>query len=113
MVEKVKPKKSEEIPYLFKDSFFSAEKSRATKALAFPIAFLLHATLVAAMIVLPLLQTENLPTVEVYSTFLAPPPPPHLLHRHQLKNVRVPKPGLESSLFKPGLQSSQDSLLPL
>ncbi|HDJ23234.1 MAG TPA: hypothetical protein ENF17_05010, partial [Candidatus Aminicenantes bacterium] len=72
MAEKTKPK--EEIPDIFKDSFFKGEKGRARRAIAFPIAFLLHATLVAAMIVIPLLNTTNLPEVEVYSAFLAPPP---------------------------------------
>ncbi|MEE8604461.1 MAG: hypothetical protein V3S65_03735, partial [Candidatus Aminicenantaceae bacterium] len=76
MAEKIKPKSREEIPYLFKDSFITGEKGNFRKAIAFPIALLLHVSIVAAMIVIPLLNTGNLPQVEVYSAFLAPPPPP-------------------------------------
>ncbi|MFQ6108032.1 MAG: hypothetical protein ACE5L7_00570, partial [Candidatus Aminicenantales bacterium] len=74
MAEKKKPTK-EEIPHIFKDSFFIAEKGGRRKAFAFPVALFIHAILVAAMVVLPLLSTGSLPQVEVYSAFLAPPPP--------------------------------------
>ena len=76
MAEKVKSRNKKEIPHIFKDSFFVPEKSRGRKFFAFPVALMFHAVLVAAMVVLPLLSTSNLPTVEVYSAFLAPPPPP-------------------------------------
>ena len=64
------------VPELFKDSFFKSEKGTTRKALVFPIALILHVVLIITAIVLPLLSTGELPTVEVYSAFLAPPPPP-------------------------------------
>ncbi|TEU07961.1 MAG: hypothetical protein E3J22_00295, partial [Candidatus Aminicenantes bacterium] len=73
--EKIKPQK-EEIPQIFKDSFFIAEKGAARRAIAFPVALIIHVFLVASIIIVPLLSTQNLPTVEIYSAFLAPPPPP-------------------------------------
>ena len=76
MAEKNKPKSKEEIPGLFKDSFITGEKGKFRKAFAFPVALLLHVSLIAAALVVPLLNTGNLPNVEVYSAFLAPPPPP-------------------------------------
>ncbi|TET25571.1 MAG: hypothetical protein E3J76_01230, partial [Candidatus Aminicenantes bacterium] len=76
MAEQAKLKTKGEIPEIFKDSFFISEKATARKAFAFPFAFFLHAAIIIAMLVIPLLSTSNLPTVEVYSAFLAPPPPP-------------------------------------
>ncbi|MFC2158363.1 hypothetical protein ACFLT9_11050, partial [Acidobacteriota bacterium] len=71
MAEKAKPTtRDSQIPKMFKDSFVMSDHGRARRAVAFPIAFLFHASLVAAMIVMPLLDTTNLPTVEVYSAFL-------------------------------------------
>jgi hypothetical protein len=57
MAEKVKPKNKNELPHIFKDSFFIPEKSAARRFFAFPLALIFHAILVAAMIVLPLLST--------------------------------------------------------
>ncbi|MGC9056720.1 MAG: TonB family protein, partial [Candidatus Saccharicenans sp.] len=76
MPEAKRPNQLEENPQLFKDSFFKAESGIKRKALALPIAIVLHAIFVAAIIVIPLLSTDQLPKVEVYSAFLAPPPPP-------------------------------------
>ncbi|MBC7363986.1 MAG: hypothetical protein H5U07_05505, partial [Candidatus Aminicenantes bacterium] len=77
MPEEKRPNKGEELTELFKDSFFKAESGIKRKALALPIAILLHLVFVAAIIVIPLLSVdEQLPKVEVYSAFLAPTPPP-------------------------------------
>ncbi|HOW86970.1 MAG TPA: hypothetical protein P5119_13310, partial [Candidatus Aminicenantes bacterium] len=64
------------VPALFKDSFFVGEKGITRKALVFPIALFIHIAFIVTAIVVPLLSTGPLPTVEVYSAFLAPPPPP-------------------------------------
>ncbi|NLH76912.1 MAG: hypothetical protein GX465_07735, partial [Acidobacteria bacterium] len=76
MAEARKPVNATDVPAIFKDSFFRSEKGTARKALVFPIALILHVVLIVTAIVLPLLSTGELPTVEVYSAFLAPPPPP-------------------------------------
>jgi hypothetical protein len=78
MAEQPKPKTPvrEEIPAMFKDSFFVAGKGGKRKAVALPIALFLHTILVAVLIVAPLLSTSNLPKIEITSAFLAPPPPP-------------------------------------
>ncbi|MGZ5555204.1 MAG: TonB family protein, partial [Candidatus Aminicenantales bacterium] len=76
MAEAKKPVSAPPVPALFKDSFFVGEKGTRRKALIFPIALALHIVLIVTAIVLPLLSTGALPTVEVYSAFLAPPPPP-------------------------------------
>ena len=75
MGETAKPKKNQP-PKIFEDSFFRAERGTLRKAIAFPLAFLFHASIVLAALVIPLMNTSNLPDVEVYSAFLAPPPPP-------------------------------------
>ena len=46
MAEAKKPKPQQEIPALFKDSFFKSETGSKKKALAFPIAVFVHAALV-------------------------------------------------------------------
>lgn len=82
---KPKPKTAGAIPDLFKDSFFISEKLGARRAFAFPVALIIHAIIVGALIVIPLLSTSELPRVEVYSAFLAPPrlrlPRPRLLRK--------------------------------
>ena len=72
MAEVKKPVSAASVPKLFKDSFFIAEKGTTRKALVLPIALILHVVLIVTAIVLPLLSTGELPTVEVYSAFLAP-----------------------------------------
>ncbi|MDY0232001.1 MAG: hypothetical protein RBR88_05925, partial [Candidatus Saccharicenans sp.] len=72
MPKEKRPKQGEEVPQLFKDSFFKAESGINRKAIALPIAIILHAIFIVAIIVIPLLSTEDLPKVEVYSAFLAP-----------------------------------------
>ncbi|HPW19071.1 MAG TPA: hypothetical protein PLP83_11945, partial [Candidatus Aminicenantes bacterium] len=76
MAEVKKPVTASAPPSVFKDSFFTAEKGTTRKAIVFPIALILHVAFIITAIVLPLLSTGELPTVEVYSAFLAPPPPP-------------------------------------
>ncbi|MBE3126522.1 MAG: hypothetical protein IMZ57_12830, partial [Acidobacteria bacterium] len=75
MAEVKKKMRTTDVPELFKDSFFRGEKGTTRKALVFPIVLILHVALIVTAIVLPLLSTGELPTVEVYSAFLAPPPP--------------------------------------
>ncbi|MBE0712079.1 MAG: hypothetical protein IH583_06820, partial [Candidatus Aminicenantes bacterium] len=67
MAEVKKMVRTTDVPELFKDSFFKREKSTARKALVFPVALILHVALIITAIVLPLLSTGELPTVEVYS----------------------------------------------
>jgi len=74
-VQKIKPFKKEKIPAFFKDSFFVADRGSIRKAIALPIALVVHVSLVAAIIIIPLLNTGELPQIEIYSAFLAPPPP--------------------------------------
>ena len=59
MAGHAKPDKTEKIPYMFKDSFFRADKGTVRKAIAFPLAFLVHASLILAALVIPLLNTTN------------------------------------------------------
>ncbi|MGZ5453199.1 MAG: anti-sigma factor family protein, partial [Candidatus Aminicenantales bacterium] len=61
---------------MFKDSFYQPESRTKQRAVLFPLSLIVHAAIIVLLIVLPLLKTGNLPTVEVYSAFLAPPPPP-------------------------------------
>jgi len=61
---------------MFKDSMIKADKNVGIKFLVFPFSLTLHAAIVLMMLILPLLNTGNLPQVEIYSAFLAPPPPP-------------------------------------
>ncbi|HEX2695990.1 MAG TPA: hypothetical protein VHP61_09560, partial [Acidobacteriota bacterium] len=67
MAEVKKPKSQEAVPELFKDSFFKSETGSKRKALALPIAVFVHAAFIIAVIVIPLLSTATLPSVEVYS----------------------------------------------
>ncbi|HDT13679.1 MAG TPA: hypothetical protein ENO03_04905, partial [Candidatus Aminicenantes bacterium] len=64
MAEAKKPKDAS-VPAFFKDSFFVGEKGTARKVLILPIALILHGILIITAIVLPLLSTGELPTVEV------------------------------------------------
>ena len=85
---------------LFKDSFLIGDKGMGRRAFSFTIAFLLIFSIMAAMVVLPLLGSTNLPEVEVYSAFLAPPPPPHHL---LLPLLKKPVPNAQEhalSLFR-------------
>ncbi|MCK4495156.1 MAG: hypothetical protein KAU91_02315, partial [Candidatus Aminicenantes bacterium] len=61
---------------MFKDSFIKGEKNIGLKVLVFPASLTMHIIIVLFLLVYPLLSTGNLPTVEIYSAFLAPPPPP-------------------------------------
>ena len=61
---------------MFQDSFIRSQKNFARKAWALPISFAIHALLVAVLVVLPLLNASQPPTIEITSAFLAPPPPP-------------------------------------
>ncbi|MBE3131070.1 MAG: zf-HC2 domain-containing protein, partial [Acidobacteria bacterium] len=61
---------------MFKDSFYHPESRARTRAAIFPLSLAAHAAILLLLIVLPLMRTGDLPTVEVYSAFLAPPPPP-------------------------------------
>ena len=75
MVEKKMPQKND-VPELFKDSFFVGEKQAARRAFAFPLALITHLAILGALVVLPLISTStDLPRVEITSAFLAPPPP--------------------------------------
>ena len=73
MAEVKKPTPREAIPEIFKDSFFKSETGSKRKILVFPVALILHIAVIGGLIVIPLLSTATLPTVEVYSAFLAPP----------------------------------------
>jgi protein TonB len=106
-VKKSSPK-SEEIPAFFKDSFFRNDPSNKRKALAFPIAFFVHAIFVVTLVVIPLLSTSELPTIEVISAFLAPPvsappppPPPPAKKRTSSVKTRI-KPVQASAAVEPG-----------
>ena len=66
MAAQEKQRTPEKESAFFKDSFIRGEKGTARKAIAFPVAFLFHASLVLAAVVIPLLNTTNLPDVEVY-----------------------------------------------
>ena len=61
---------------MFQDSFYRPERRAKQRAILFPLSVAAHVAVIVLLIVLPLLRTGNLPTVEVYSAFLAPPPPP-------------------------------------
>ncbi len=98
MAEQKQAKKQEAV--LFSDSIIKRDKGIVRKFIAFPLAFLLHASIVFAAIVIPLLNTTNLPSVEVYSAFLAPPLPLPRPPRLQLKRKRVPKEAPASNLFR-------------
>ncbi|HOF83664.1 MAG TPA: hypothetical protein PLL55_07765, partial [Candidatus Aminicenantes bacterium] len=78
MAEQTKPTSpvKERTADIFDESFFVAGKAAGRKALAFPVAVVLHLILVVALVVLPLLSVSNLPQIEITSAFLAPPPPP-------------------------------------
>ena len=58
---------------MFRDSFYRPEKKTRTRAVLFPLSLAGHAAVIVLLIVMPLLRTGELPTVEVYSAFLAPP----------------------------------------
>ncbi len=61
---------------LLSDSLIKPEQGLMRRMVACPLAFLFHASLVVSAVIIPLLNTTNLPSVEVYSAFLAPPSPP-------------------------------------
>ncbi len=106
MAAQEKQRTPEKESVFFKDSFIRGETGTVRKAIAFPVAFLLHASLVLAAVVIPLLNTANLPEVEVYSAFH------HLLHHHlllQQKRKAGQKAGTASSLSRPNPTSNQDS----
>ena len=63
---------------MFKDSFFQPEPRTRQRALLLPLSVIGHAVVLILLIMLPLLKMGQLPTVEVYSAFLAPPPPPDM-----------------------------------
>ena len=109
MVEKTKPQKTNEIPDMFKDSFFIAQKQTARKAFALPFALIVHVLIIAALIVIPLMSTGGLPQVEIYSAFLAPPPPPPPPPKR--RPLRRPRHGSNRSRPNPTL-SLADWLLP-
>jgi len=57
---------------LFKDSFIKPEKGGLRKGIALPVAILVHIGLVAALVIIPLLSTQNLPAIEILFVTLAP-----------------------------------------
>ena len=65
MAEKTESKRKEEIPEIFKDSFFIADKGIGRKTFAFSVSFLLFAFITVALIVTPLLRRGQLPEIEV------------------------------------------------
>ncbi|MFC2165293.1 hypothetical protein ACFLT2_09890, partial [Acidobacteriota bacterium] len=67
MADKLGP--NQKTPDMFRDSFFTAEKGYGRKFIAFMTSFILFASLGAAMIIIPLLNPSDVPTVEVYSAF--------------------------------------------
>ncbi|MBU3923174.1 hypothetical protein KJ684_03020, partial [Patescibacteria group bacterium] len=60
----------------FRDSFIKSTKGFGRRFLAFLFSFSIIGIAIIAMIVVPLMSTIEMPTIEVYSAFLAPPPPP-------------------------------------
>ena len=61
---------------MFEDSFIRADRNIRTRAFALPATIMIHALVVATLVVIPLMSTSNLPVIEITSAFLAPPPPP-------------------------------------
>ena len=61
---------------MFNDSIIQSEKNISTKALVFPLSVTAHLILALMLVIYPLLNPSELPQVEIYSTFLAPPAPP-------------------------------------
>jgi protein TonB len=62
---------------MFKETFFEPEAYVVRKILAVPIALAIHAALIAALIVAPLIKSGGLPAVpDVIDVFFAPPPAP-------------------------------------
>jgi protein TonB len=60
---------------MFQDALFVPERNARVRGVALPLAALVHGLLALLLIVLPLLQSGDLPRVEFKSVFLAPPPP--------------------------------------
>jgi len=52
---------------MFKDSFIEGGKNYGTKAMIFPLSLLAHAAIATLLVIMPLLNTGNLPNVEVLS----------------------------------------------
>lgn len=52
------------------------KKEKGKTGITTILSFLLHATLIGAMIVIPILTSSKLPKYQVNAAFLAPPPPP-------------------------------------
>jgi len=86
---------------MFKDSFIKGEKNIGLKVLVFPASLTMHIIIVLFLLVYPLLSTGNLPTVEVYSAFLAPPPPPPKKRASKKPRTRI-KPVQTQTNIKPG-----------
>ncbi|HEY6270537.1 MAG TPA: energy transducer TonB [Terriglobales bacterium] len=55
---------------------YSAKKTGEWKRASMPIAYIFEALVVAAIIVYPLMYTQELPNAQLMTTLLAPPPPP-------------------------------------
>ena len=60
---------------MFKDAFFVADRNIGAKAVALPLAALIHGIVVLLAVTLPLLRTGDLPRVDVFSALIAPPAP--------------------------------------
>jgi len=60
---------------MFKDAFFVADRNVGAKAVALPLAALIHGIVVLLAVTLPLLRTGDLPRVDVFSALIAPPAP--------------------------------------
>jgi protein TonB len=60
---------------MFQDALFVPERNARLRGVALPLAALAHGLLALLLIVLPLMQSGDLPRVEFKSLFLAPPPP--------------------------------------
>ena len=60
---------------MFTDAFFVPDRNVRAKAVALPLAALIHGIVVLFAVTLPLLRTGDLPRVDVFAALLAPPAP--------------------------------------
>jgi len=93
---------------MFQDSFFVYDRNLRTKAFVLPLSIIVHALVIIGLVAIPLLNTRNLPQVEIISAFLAPPtpappppPPPAAKKRSSSRTARI-KPVQAQEKFQTG-----------
>ncbi len=93
---------------MFKDAFITGDSNVKLKAFVFPFSMTVHAVIILMMLVFPLMNTGDLPEVEIYSAFLAPtpppppPPPPPAKKRTRSKRTTRIKPVQARVTIQPG-----------